>query len=87
MKSYDAKWRGSEVEMQVFVQKRGESTEASVGTISIEGYHEKRTSESYPNRFILPSEQSIHRGDNIRIEFNLVGGSTFKITGMMICDH
>mmetsp|Transcript_22811 Transcript_22811/g.33807 ORF Transcript_22811/g.33807 Transcript_22811/m.33807 type:complete len:614 (+) Transcript_22811:97-1938(+) len=87
MKSYDAKWRGSKVEMQVFVQKRGESTEDSVGTISIEGFHEKKTSESYPNRFVLPSEQSIQRGDNLRIEFNLVGGSTFKITGMMICDH
>ena len=37
MKSYDAKWRGSKVEMQVFVQKRGTSTETSVGKTRSKG--------------------------------------------------
>ena len=37
MKSYDAKWRGSKVVMQVFVQKRGTSTETSVGKTRSKG--------------------------------------------------
>jgi hypothetical protein len=84
MKSYGSKWRNSVAEMQVFVQKRGESTEIDVRIMSIKGYHEKRTSESYQNTFVLPAEQEIQPGDNLRLQFDLVSGSTFKITGMMI---
>jgi len=87
MKSYGAKWKDTNVEMQVFVKKSGESTETSVGMISIKGYHEKKTSESYPNKFVLPPEQAIQPGDTFRIQFDLVQGSTFKITGMMFCDR
>jgi hypothetical protein len=65
----------------------------------IEGYHDKKTSETYNIKMRLDGvgidgddsvkggERGAVVGSDLRIEFELVGGSTFKISGMAICDH
>ena len=49
------------------------------------GYHDKKTSETYNIKMKLTRE--VKAGEDVRIQLELVGGSTFKISGMAVCDH
>ena len=93
MRSYGDRWDGSMLNVEVW----------SGGTLlalkDIEGYHDKKTSETYNIKMRLDGvgidgddsvkggERGAVVGSDLRIEFELVGGSTFKISGMAICDH
>lgn len=90
MRSYGEKWEGSKLKVQIW------SNEKLMSSDEIVGFHDKHTSETYNVKMkigvIDSSEQSavdkeVPVGSDLKITFELVGGTTFKISGMAICDH
>ena len=57
------------------------------GSKDIEGIHNKKTSETYNIKMRLDGD-GVAIGNDLKNTFELVGGTTFKISGMsIICDH
>jgi hypothetical protein len=73
MQSYGDKWANSKLRMTV-------NQDSSFEWL---GYHGDETSVSLPFEFHL--NETISKGDTISVEFRLIGGSSFKISGMMFC--
>ena len=63
------------------------------------GFHDKSTSETYTSQLYLNDDGEtncngngglkgiVDAGDDLRVRFRLIGGSTFKIMWMAFCDH
>lgn len=88
MRSYGEKWENSTVEVNISALSGGDgennnTTFSLLHTERIKGFHSKETSELYPLDVQLPS--SITPPSTLRIEFRLVGGTTFKIMGLAFC--
>eukprot|EP00581_Thalassiosira_minuscula_P005440 CAMPEP_0183745746 /NCGR_PEP_ID=MMETSP0737-20130205/66402_1 /TAXON_ID=385413 /ORGANISM="Thalassiosira miniscula, Strain CCMP1093" /LENGTH=775 /DNA_ID=CAMNT_0025981425 /DNA_START=130 /DNA_END=2457 /DNA_ORIENTATION=+ len=88
MRSYGEKWEGSTLRVQVF------SGGTLLASKDIVGFHDKKTSETYNIKMRLDDGTSggsggggAVLGSDLKITFQLVGGTTFKISGMAICDH
>jgi hypothetical protein len=82
MRSYGEKWDGSMLSVEVW------SNEILLAKQDIEGYHDKKTSETYNIKMRLDGEgRGAGVGSDLQINFTLIGGTTFKISGMAICDH
>lgn len=86
-KSYGIKWKDSEIEIEAFIDKNGVRSATPAGSMSILGYHDKETSESYHHMMVLPDKEQSWLQETLRVRVKLVGGSAFKITGMAFCDH
>jgi hypothetical protein len=87
LKSYGEAWEGSEALFTV-TQRNPTSDDKSwilVTAKSITGDHNSTSSISYSTEIQFPEE--VRTGNDIRIEIKLVGGSTFKITAMMLCSR
>uniref|UniRef100_A0A7S2JWF6 Uncharacterized protein n=1 Tax=Leptocylindrus danicus TaxID=163516 RepID=A0A7S2JWF6_9STRA len=82
MKSYGNKWADSAARFSIF---GGEST-TPVAIEVITGHHESQTSVSYDYKINI-DENMIEKGGKMRLNVELIGGSTFKITGMSICSR
>jgi hypothetical protein len=97
LKSYGPEWARSQVKIDVAV----EPPSATVGnprrppkskalSYSLSGYHDKRISVSYPNRFLIPSADGsgdgAKAGDTVRVSFTKVGGTQFKLSGLALCE-
>ncbi|KAL7495395.1 hypothetical protein ACHAWT_003895 [Skeletonema menzelii] len=85
MRSYGEKWEGSRLKVEAW------SGEKLLASDEIVGFHNKKTSETYniKMKVIDPESASpgIPPGSDLKVTFELVGGTTFKISGMAICDH
>ena len=79
MRSYGEKWSDSRLKVDVY------SGSELIKTEEVIGYHEKKTSETYNIKMKLA--RGVKAGEDVRIQLELVGGSTFKISGMAVCDH
>ncbi|EJK56148.1 hypothetical protein THAOC_24019, partial [Thalassiosira oceanica] len=79
MRSYGEKWSDSRLKVDVYAGDELLKTEEVVG------YHDKKTSETYNIKMKLA--RGVKAGEDVRIQLELVGGSTFKISGMAVCDH
>ena len=83
LKSYSEDWVGSRLEIRVFSEDA-----APVSTFHIDGYHDDtKTSVILPHALVLEEPQVIKKGRPLRLEFELVGGKSFKISGMAICSR
>ena len=80
MRSYGEKWDGSMLRVEVW------SGDTLMAKKDIEGYHNKKTSETYNIKMKLDGD-GVAIGKDLKVTFELVGGSTFKISGQAICDH
>ena len=80
MRSYGEKWEGSMLRVEV------SSGDKIMAKQDIEGTHNKKTSETYNIKMKLEGD-GVAVGSDVKITFELVGGATFKISGMAICDH
>jgi hypothetical protein len=87
LKSYSAGYKDSllVVTMEVIHQGAGNSTSAS-SVSEIKGYHESKTSVHYPHKMKLPGGGA-RVGDTVRVTFQLVSGSVFKIAGIAMCSR
>ena len=82
MRSYGEKWDGSMLSVEVW------SNGVLLARQDIEGYHDKKTSETYNIKMRLDGKGGgALTGSDLKINFALIGGTTFKISGMAICDH
>lgn len=94
MRSYGEKWENSRVKIEVWSDNKLMTAEEVVG------FHDKKTSETYNIKMKLGATSGTNKsgdvtsnsggvsvGEDLRVTFELVGGSTFKISGMAICDH
>ena len=85
LRSYGEKWEGSKLKVQAW------SGDKLLASDEIIGFHDKNTSETYNIKMKLIDKESaspgIPVGSDLKITFELVGGTTFKISGMAICDH
>ena len=90
MRSYGEKWDGSLLNIEVW------SGNILMAKQNIEGFHDKKTSETYNIKMKLFDNDEKRRdevgngaviGSDLKIIFTLIGGSTFKISGMAVCDH
>jgi hypothetical protein len=85
MKSYGPTWIGSKLKIKVTIDHPSNSTMLpDVSNYEIDGFHEVRTSVHFPHKFELPGNGA-SVGDNVILEAELVGGSTFKINGIALC--
>ena len=85
MKSYGERWKDSTLRVSTLVQTTN-STKLwrDIAPRRIEGKpFQEYASESYSLEKKL--DANIHIGDNLRIELELVNGTTFKIMGLTIC--
>jgi hypothetical protein len=85
MKSYGEKWENSEVEVEVLQSQNSTDKWTSVHNMNITGYHNSTASISYNTEMMF--NETIQPGSDVRIKVTLIGGSTFKITGMMLCSR
>ena len=82
MRSYRERCAGSKVEVKASVFRNRE--QAAEQTMEIEGLHAKNTSESFNIEMDLGGNKAID-GDELEVGINMVGGTMFKIMGMMFC--
>jgi hypothetical protein len=85
MKSYGEKWEGSRAEFLVTAKPHGTADFQKVVEGYIDGIHNSTTSIDYTTRFDL--EPAAEKGSDVLLKVTLVGGSTFKITGLMLCSR
>lgn len=86
MRSYGEKWEGSKLKVEVW------SGATKLASDEIAGFHDKKTSETYNIKMRLDTAtgngvEGATVGSDLKITFELIGGTTFKISGMAICDH
>lgn len=83
MKSYGDAWKDSRVNVSLTVLN-GTTNDASVETYGeLEGIHNSTTSVNYKTSFEVDAKV----GDTVKADFVLVGGTTFKFTGMLFCSR
>jgi hypothetical protein len=97
MKSYGEKWEGSELRVHTTIIPSTKSADISTNVLNnrttsmdILGFHDKNTSEIFSQQLVLDKDEEdpgAKPNDHLRVQFDMIGGTTFKILGLMICDH
>lgn len=96
MKSYGKKWEGSQLkvtfwDMGVGGMTNNDEIKASlVGEYLIGGFHHSNTSVLYPHKLLLQgtgSDGRIPVGHWLKTTFTVVGGTTFRIQGILYCSR
>ena len=81
MKSYGDTWENSELNAKIWSSVNNE--QYLLEERSILGTHDKKTSEMYTEEIILSNPSDA--GEKIQLEVSLVGGTMFKIMGIVVC--
>ncbi|KAI2495861.1 hypothetical protein MHU86_18642 [Fragilaria crotonensis] len=85
MKSYGAKWKDSRVRVTLFDDgPSGKGPISNVGLYEIPGSHDTTTSVLFPHKLHLDGD-GVPEGNWLTARFDLVGGTTFRIQGMLFC--
>ena len=87
MTSYGTKWESSNIRVEAFSRKEGEGDKEydKLGnSMEISGEHSKQTSETYVHEMQLGAAAAAVGGD-LKVDVELIGGSTFKLMGMAFC--
>lgn len=84
IKSYGEAWQGSQMEVEVL--QRSNSTEwTTVDSINVTGIHNSTSSITYNTEMLFP--ETVEPGNDVRVKCTLTGGTSFKISGMMLCSR
>ena len=84
MYSYGSKWAGSTLNLTIELHRKGDAFPTNVTSHLVKGYHSDKTSIIVGHTFEVP-EGGAEIGDKVRTNFVLVGGSTFRIQGLLYC--
>ena len=85
MQSYGSKWEGSLVRVTLFdYGPEGAGPISVVGLYEISGSHNTTTSVLHPHKLQLDGN-GVPKGNWLNARFDLVGGTTFRIQGMLFC--
>lgn len=89
LRSYGEKWKDSKTKFTVRRLLSNEDTNgAVVSEFEIAGIHADENFQKSPTltkTFYL--SETVRKNETIDIAFDLIGGSHFKVMGMMICNH
>ena len=89
IKSYGEKWEGSRAQILVTVKPPPGAPEQAYFQTVLDGYidgvHKSTSSIAYTTKFDL--EPAAEEGSDVVLNIKLLGESTFKITGMMLCSR
>lgn len=83
MKSYGEKWDNSVVSATLFKVSSGTSEPQLVGERTMNGFHDKQTSEVYAEEVVLT--EMVAPTDTLKIQLVLKSGETFKVMGLAVC--
>ena len=84
MKSYGEQWAESETQFNATVENDGNVEYQT--SFSVLGYHNSNTSIGYATDIDL-GEHAAHVNRTLKLRMTLVGGTTFKIMGLLICSR
>ena len=85
MQSYGAKWADSRVRITLFDKgPSGNGPNSVVGLFEISGYQNTTTSVLHPHKLHL-FDDGIPKGNWLKARFDIIGGTTFRIQGMLFC--
>lgn len=85
MKSYGRKWEKSRLRVRVWDQgKAGQGPQSQILDVEIEGVHDLPISVYFDHKFYLGTG-GILKGNWVKAQFDLIGGTTFKIQGLLFC--
>ena len=84
IKSYGEKWAGSLARVTVSVKESGSEEFTEAKHYDLEGIHDSNTSVSYSSSENL-DDHFVKVGSTLKVNLTMIGGSAFKITGMMFC--
>jgi hypothetical protein len=91
LKSYGEAWEGSAANFIISKKIASVGGESTVGeewvqvdSQIVSGVHNSKSTISYSTEMVFPQ---IEVGSDVKLEVTLVGGSKFKITGMMLCSR
>ena len=86
MRSYGEKWANATVKVTLEVVRKGENSSSAINATPhfVSGYHSELTSILVPHTFEVPNGGA-KIGDKVRTNFVLVGGTTFRIQGLLYC--
>jgi hypothetical protein len=83
MKSYGRKWEKSRLRVRVWDQgKAGQGPQSQILDVEIEGVHDLPISVYFDHKFYLGTG-GILKGNWVKAQFDLIGGTTFKIQGLL----
>jgi hypothetical protein len=86
MKSYGEKWKDSAATVEVrIVRQSGDTEEEAVEPVTLVGTHNSNTSVNYWEAIQLGKGALV--GDNVHVTFQMVGGTTFRINGLLFCSN
>jgi hypothetical protein len=83
LKSYGEKWQGSEAEFSFQIHNKGEIEYERF--LLVEGWHGLNNSVTYPSVLDLGNDHIAMPGKNVSLTITLTGGSSFKITALLLC--
>ena len=85
LKSYGAKWAGSRLRVRVWDEgKIGQGPQSQILDVEIEGVHDLKVSTYFDHRFPL-GIAGIPKENWLKAQFDVIGGTTFKIQGILFC--
>lgn len=91
LKSYGEAWEGSAAKFSIFKKAPVVARNATeyeewveVHNEVLSGVHNSISTISYSTEMAFPP---IEEGSDVKLEVDLIGGSKFKITGMMLCSR
>ena len=95
LQSYGPRWEGSRVAVRAEASSSSTSSPFSSShgyrhllpeAVVLSGEHGRSTSELYNHEIVLGGGGA-PAGEDLRVEVELVGGTTFKIMGMALCSR
>lgn len=91
LKSYGDKWRNSTANFTLTIHRRDEVGAATYQlnetSWQLVGYHNQETSISYPHTVDLGRSNQAEPGDSVDLKIELIGGTTFKILTLLLCNR
>mmetsp|Transcript_26117 Transcript_26117/g.75412 ORF Transcript_26117/g.75412 Transcript_26117/m.75412 type:complete len:126 (+) Transcript_26117:1655-2032(+) len=87
LKSYGDRWEKSQARFTVSVMKKGEEAYKEVYQFTLDGFHDATASITYSAKEDIGETVVAKVGDSFRLQIELIGGTTFKIMGMMLCNR
>jgi hypothetical protein len=87
LKSYGDKWANSQVRLTASVMRKDEEAYKDVYQFTLDGFHDATASITYSAKEDIGEAVIAKVGDSFRLQIELIGGTTFKIMGMMFCNR
>lgn len=83
MRSYGDTWQDSRIVVIANLRRNRETSWQHLANSTLIGFHNKNTSEMYTEPVFF--DIHVEHGDDLRIQYTLMQGKTFKMMGLAVC--